>query len=358
MNWACTMDVAIRAANWLVGGRVLSRGRRSGCAVSCAGSTRAFTSTGGSSAVIWNAASEGTANHYLADIVGLLFIAVYCPFFRESRRWRRFCIRELIREMDGQVYADGCHFEASTCYHRLALELFFFATVLVAIDEGASTGDGVPAGRGKGVRAGLHGEAARDVRGGSAPAEAQRADAPDRRQRFRADSSSSARSDVLDMRYLLSLGAVFFQRSAVESAGVRLAEDVLWVFGRQGHDAWNRLAGRSVGDHRGQGVSRRGMVRDPAASRLLPGVLRVQRRPRPGRSRPQRQAEHRAGAGRPGRGRRPGHVPATRRTPIRGTGSGPREAHNTVAVDRCEQAELSARFVPVCRIACGSGVRN
>ncbi len=39
VNWACTMDAAIRAANWLVGRRVLPGGRRSGCTVSFAGST-------------------------------------------------------------------------------------------------------------------------------------------------------------------------------------------------------------------------------------------------------------------------------------------------------------------------------
>ncbi|MEW6201400.1 MAG: alginate lyase family protein, partial [bacterium] len=71
---------------------------------------------------------EGTpqlrSNHYLSDVIGLLFLGTYYPFIKESRRWQNKGHQALIEEMEKQVYPDGVDFEASTTYHCLALELF------------------------------------------------------------------------------------------------------------------------------------------------------------------------------------------------------------------------------------------
>jgi hypothetical protein len=64
-----------------------------------------------------------TTNHYLADLCGLAVLGLALPG-AEPDRWRRFALRELAREVAFQVYPDGADFEASTSYHRLAVELF------------------------------------------------------------------------------------------------------------------------------------------------------------------------------------------------------------------------------------------
>lgn len=70
-----------------------------------------------------------TSNHYLSDIAGLLVLAVFTEnIFKKAREWKEFTIKELKKEMFKQVYPNGTEFEASTCYHRLALELFFYST--------------------------------------------------------------------------------------------------------------------------------------------------------------------------------------------------------------------------------------
>lgn len=244
VNWACTMDAAIRAANWLVcaeyfldAGGLDERFLR-----------RFYASLHEHGQFIrghLERNDEGTTNHYLADVVGLLFIAVYCPFFPESRRWRRFCLRELVREMEEQVYADGCYFEASTCYHRLALELFFFAAWLVAADEGGSDCDDLvqaaqrSLGRGYTVR--LHAMFAAVLH----------LLKPNGRMPQIGDNDSGrflpfGIQETLDMRYLLALGAVFFRDSQLKVDEFGLAGDVLWVFGPRGRDAWDHLEGRSL----------------------------------------------------------------------------------------------------------------
>ena len=128
VNWACTMDVAIRAANWLVAMEYFT----DSAALSADFLNRFYTSIYEHGVFIYGHLEHGPpkTNHYLSDIAGLLLVAVYCPFFEESPEWQQFCVRELEREMQHQVYEDGCSFEASTAYHRLALELFFYSAVL------------------------------------------------------------------------------------------------------------------------------------------------------------------------------------------------------------------------------------
>ena len=244
VNWTCTMDVAIRAVNWLTAMEYF----RADDAMEPTFLHRLHSSLYEHGRFIYHHLEHGggqRTNHYLSDIVGLLFIAVYCPFLGESRRWLDFCRRELVAEMKHQVYADGCHFEASTCYHRLALELFFFATLLATVCERDSAG-------------GSHRQVAERVFG---PEYMERLHKmftavlhllkPDGRMPQIGDNDSGrllilGTRDVLDMRYLLSFAAVFFDDPQFKVEEFGFSEDALWLFGWQGYAAWSSLIGRPV----------------------------------------------------------------------------------------------------------------
>ena len=71
-----------------------------------------------------------TSNHYLSDVVGLLWLGLLLPELRDAREWRDFGLDQMLREMDKQVLADGADFEASTGYHRFATELFLYSFLL------------------------------------------------------------------------------------------------------------------------------------------------------------------------------------------------------------------------------------
>src|SRR5947209_6969142 len=71
-----------------------------------------------------------TGNHYLSDVVGLLWLGVCLPELRAASEWRAFGLRETLREMDKQVLADGADCEASTGYHRFVTELFLYSFIL------------------------------------------------------------------------------------------------------------------------------------------------------------------------------------------------------------------------------------
>ena len=74
---------------------------------------------------------ELRGNHYLADVVGLLFVAAYLPPSPVTDTWLRFACREVIAEIRIQFLDDGGNFEGSTSYHRLSLELAAYGTALM-----------------------------------------------------------------------------------------------------------------------------------------------------------------------------------------------------------------------------------
>lgn len=121
VNWACTMDVAIRGVNWVAALALCGEE---------AGDSPWFQAAVASLLLharfirghLEYASARG--NHYLSDVVGLLVIAGVFARSDEGRRWARWSARELGREFAHQVRADGCDHEASTSYHRLVTELF------------------------------------------------------------------------------------------------------------------------------------------------------------------------------------------------------------------------------------------
>ncbi|MDD5659868.1 MAG: alginate lyase family protein, partial [Actinomycetota bacterium] len=65
-------------------------------------------------------------NHYVSDIAGLAYIGLFFKNTKFGKKWLEFAIKELKKEIRTQVYEDGTNFEASSFYHRLSLELFFY----------------------------------------------------------------------------------------------------------------------------------------------------------------------------------------------------------------------------------------
>jgi Heparinase II/III-like protein/Heparinase II/III N-terminus len=121
VNWACTMDVAIRGVNWVAALAL--------CAEAAADQPwleRAVASLLLHARFIRGHLEFGTArgNHYLSDVVGLLVIAGVFEGSEAGRGWARWAARELGSEFAHQVRPDGCDHEASTSYHRLVTELF------------------------------------------------------------------------------------------------------------------------------------------------------------------------------------------------------------------------------------------
>lgn len=128
-NWACAMEVALRAINLLA---VFELFRRSPLLneARLLAFLKMLEQHGAHIRRNLEFSYISTSNHYLSDVVGLLWLGIMLPELQPAAEWRAFGLRELLSEMDKQVLADGADFEASTGYHRLVLELFLYSFML------------------------------------------------------------------------------------------------------------------------------------------------------------------------------------------------------------------------------------
>lgn len=124
-NWICTMDVAIRAANWVAALALCAEE-----AAAEAWGERAIESLLLHGRYIRShlETAEARTNHYLSDVAGLVVVAALFSRGEEGAAWGLWAIDELIAEMEHQVREDGCGHEASIPYHRLVCELFIYGT--------------------------------------------------------------------------------------------------------------------------------------------------------------------------------------------------------------------------------------
>jgi Heparinase II/III-like protein/Heparinase II/III N-terminus len=129
VNWNCAMEVALRAMNLLGAFALFLRAPQ----MDEIGLKRFLQTLDQHGAHIrrnLEFSHIATSNHYLADVVGLLWIGLLLPELAAASEWREFGFREMLNEMDKQLLPDGADYEASTGYHRLKVELFLYSFML------------------------------------------------------------------------------------------------------------------------------------------------------------------------------------------------------------------------------------
>jgi hypothetical protein len=137
VNWTCTMDVAIRACNWITGYYFFKK---------CPEINQGFWIKFNKILYLHGKhifnnlenTSHYNNNHYLSDLAGLIWLGLYFKKFKYDKEdaknnpkiWLDFDLKEFEKEMKNQVNPDGIDYEASTSYHCLVTELFLFTSIL------------------------------------------------------------------------------------------------------------------------------------------------------------------------------------------------------------------------------------
>src|SRR5262249_45513991 len=129
VNWNCAMEVALRAMNLLAAFSLFLHAPQMD-EVAINELLQIFDQHGDHIRRNLEFSHIATSNHYLSDVVGLLWLGLILPELAAASEWREFALRELLSEMDKQVLADGADYEASTGYHRFTLELFLYSFML------------------------------------------------------------------------------------------------------------------------------------------------------------------------------------------------------------------------------------
>jgi len=137
VNWSCTMEVGIRAVNWIWAFHLFLRSERidSGFALKLLTALYNHATFIRGNLEFRQASINGAirrlnSNHYSADIVGLLYISLLFPELKLDEE-ENFAARELEIELFEQTADDGVDYEHSTFYHRLVLEIFLSGFALL-----------------------------------------------------------------------------------------------------------------------------------------------------------------------------------------------------------------------------------
>jgi hypothetical protein len=131
VNWVCTMDVAIRAANIALAATLVERSGHTWDAPfrQLLATTLYEHAKHIVTHLEWHPTVRG--NHYLADVCGLLFAVTSLERTPETDAWLALAVQEIHNEFPRQFLPDGGNFEASSAYHRLSAEMLAYAVALV-----------------------------------------------------------------------------------------------------------------------------------------------------------------------------------------------------------------------------------
>ncbi|HEX8652326.1 MAG TPA: alginate lyase family protein [Pyrinomonadaceae bacterium] len=226
-NWACAMEVALRAMNLLAAFELLRRSPE----LTEERLMRLLTLFDQHGAHIrrnLEFSYIATSNHYLSDVTGLLWLGVMLPELEAAAGWREFGRRQLQSEMLKQVLLDGADAEASTGYHRFVLELFLYSFILCRAN--AITVDEKHLSRLRAMldylRAYLR---------------------PDGRAPLIGDTDGGQVLPIVkragdDHAYLLAIGAAVFEEPRFKlDARYAMPEELLWLTGAEGVRAYEQL---------------------------------------------------------------------------------------------------------------------
>ncbi|RZB29741.1 MAG: hypothetical protein SRB1_02021 [Desulfobacteraceae bacterium Eth-SRB1] len=129
VNWNCTMEVAIRAINWIVAANIFGQMLSKNCDFVNVLSNSLVQHAEYISAFPEIYEVSHTTNHTTADYTGLLFLSLALKNNPKAEKWINQAIEGLESCIRYQTYEDGVNFEASIPYHRLVLEMFAYSAV-------------------------------------------------------------------------------------------------------------------------------------------------------------------------------------------------------------------------------------
>lgn len=122
VNWTCTMDVAIRAVNWLYAVTMAMDSP----AVSDVFMEKLYRSLYQHGWFVFNNLERTipySNNHLFSDLAGLVYLGILFKETKKGKQWLNYAQNALYDEIRCQVLPSGVHYERSVSYHRLMTEM-------------------------------------------------------------------------------------------------------------------------------------------------------------------------------------------------------------------------------------------
>jgi hypothetical protein len=234
VNWVNAMEVAIRAVN-LITGFYFFRKSEYLTKKFCVKILKSLLEHGRfivrnlevRQVIVDGKVKRLNGNHYMADIVGLVFLGLLFPEFEDSKDWVHLAVPELFHEILSQNNDDGVNYELSISYHRLVTEMALSAIVL-CMKNGIEIPKNV-LGR---IEKMIEFIASYTKPDGLSPL---LGDSDDGRLLVLSEN------DINDHRYFLVIGSVLFKRNDFKALSGGFNEEGLWLLGPRSYREFNSI---------------------------------------------------------------------------------------------------------------------
>lgn len=132
VNWNCAMEVAIRSVNWIITLHIFKTSKNLTSDIE----KKILNSLYEHGLFIRNNLEYGrrNGNHYLSDLMGLVWLGGFFSNYSFGKRWLKFAKEELDKEICIQVYDDGVDYEKSTYYQRLVTEILYNSQIALKLN--------------------------------------------------------------------------------------------------------------------------------------------------------------------------------------------------------------------------------
>lgn len=133
VNWTCTMDVAIRAVNWIYAYFHFEDLIEKDVKFKNIFFKKLYQH---GNFIYKNLENHRKfkGNHYLSNLVGLIYLGIFFKSsnkkLKKDKKWLKFGLNEFKKEMMIQINKDGTNYESSTNYHRLVSELVLYTFLI------------------------------------------------------------------------------------------------------------------------------------------------------------------------------------------------------------------------------------
>lgn len=136
INWGCSMDIAIRASNWIYSLNMFL----DSSLIDNKFFNEIISSLYLHGRYIYENPEKNRVynhNHYLSDLAGQILIGILFDDgeISETKLWKENGIYELFREIRVQILPTGFTYERTTNYHRLVTELISYTIILLKNNE-------------------------------------------------------------------------------------------------------------------------------------------------------------------------------------------------------------------------------
>ncbi|MBE3093916.1 MAG: alginate lyase family protein, partial [Actinobacteria bacterium] len=242
VNWVCTMDVAIRACNWILSFLYFKNSKLINKEFLYEFIKNIFIHGLHIRKNLEKDPFSPKTNHYISNLAGLIYIGRFLNNLKFGKALLDFAIRELNKEVQHQVYNDGSSFEASTCYHRLVLELLFYPVLFLTKSHKEFNGYNF-----KDTAVKIFGDVY--IKKIFKMFEVLKYCLnPDGYIPQIGDNDNGrlhifGYPEMLDATYLLQIASVFFNESSFK---ILRKDEILWIFGKTGSKIWDNLNGVSI----------------------------------------------------------------------------------------------------------------